>query len=58
MPVTECRDAKDNKYLELTLAVGAGVIVSSDADLLVLHPWRGVRILRPVVYLAEDAGNR
>lgn len=56
--MTECRDAKDNKYLELTLAVGAGVIVSSDADLLVLHPWRGVRILRPVVYLAEDAGNR
>ncbi|MBV9735978.1 MAG: putative toxin-antitoxin system toxin component, PIN family [Acidisphaera sp.] len=51
--VTDCRDAKDDKYLELALAAGAGVIVSGDADLLVLHPWRGVRILRPVEYLTE-----
>ena len=51
--VADCRDAKDNKYLELALAAGAGVIVSGDADLLVLHPWRGVRILRPAEYLAE-----
>lgn len=50
-PVTDCRDAKDNKYLELALAAGAGTIVSSDDDLLVLHPWRGVRILRPADYL-------
>ena len=50
--VTECRDPKDDKYLELALASGASVIVSSDADLLVLHPWRGVRILRPADYLA------
>jgi putative PIN family toxin of toxin-antitoxin system len=34
--VTDCRDAKDNKYLELALAAGVGVIVSSDDDLLVL----------------------
>ena len=51
--VAECRDAKDDKYLELALASGAAVIVSGDADLLVLHPWRGVRILQPAVYLAE-----
>lgn len=51
--VTDCRDPKDNKYLELALASGAGRIVSSDADLLVLHPWRGVRILLPAEYLAE-----
>jgi putative PIN family toxin of toxin-antitoxin system len=50
--VTDCRDAKDNKYLELALAAGAGTIVSSDDDLLVLHPWRGVQILRPAEYLA------
>ena len=54
--MTDCRDAKDNKYLELALAARAGVIVSGDADLLVLHPWRGVRILRPAEYLVE-AGN-
>ena len=52
--VSDCRDAKDNKYLELALAAGADTVVSSDADLLVLHPWRGVRILRPAAYLAED----
>ena len=51
--VTDCRDPKDDKYLELALASGADTIVSSDGDLLVLHPWRGVRILRPAAYLAE-----
>ena len=51
--VTDCRDAKDDKYLELALASGAGVIVSGDDDLLVLHPWRGVRILKPAEYLVE-----
>jgi putative PIN family toxin of toxin-antitoxin system len=50
--VTDCRDPKDDKYLELALAAGAEIIVSSDDDLLVLHPWRGVRILRPADYLA------
>jgi len=55
--VTDCRDAKDDKYLELALASGAGAIVSSDADLLVLHPWRSVRILRPAEYLAEAEGR-
>ena len=50
--VTDCRDPKDNKYLELALAAGAETIVSSDDDLLVLDPWRGVRIMRPADYLA------
>jgi uncharacterized protein len=36
VPVTDCRDPKDNKYLELALAAGASVIVSSDDDLRVL----------------------
>ena len=50
--VADCRDPKDDKYLELALAAGAETIVSSDDDLLVLHPWRGVRILNPADYLA------
>ena len=54
--VTDCRDKKDDKYLELALAAGAWAIVSGDADLLVLHPWRGVRILRPAEYLAVTSG--
>jgi putative PIN family toxin of toxin-antitoxin system len=54
--VTDCRDPKDDKYLELALAAAAATIVSSDDDLLVLHPWRGVRILKPAAYLAEATG--
>lgn len=49
--VADCRDPKDDKYLELALASGAEVIVSSDDDLLLLQPWRGVRIPRPIEYL-------
>jgi putative PIN family toxin of toxin-antitoxin system len=54
--VTDCRDPDDNKYLELALTSGAKTIVSSDGDLLVLGPWRGVNILRPASYLSEAAG--
>ena len=53
--VTDCRDPKDDKYLELALAAGAAFIVSGDDDLLVLHPWRGVSILSPAAYLALPA---
>lgn len=31
--VHDCRDVKDNKYLELALAAQAEIIVSSDGDL-------------------------
>ena len=55
-PVFDCCDPKDNKYLELALVARADVIVSSDSDLLVLHPWRGVGILRPAEYLASAVG--
>jgi putative PIN family toxin of toxin-antitoxin system len=51
--VTDCRDAKDNRYLELALAARATAIVSGDEDLLVLNPWRGVRVLRPARFLEE-----
>lgn len=49
--VEDCRDAKDNRYLELALAAGAAVILSGDEDLLTLDPWRGFRILRPADFL-------
>lgn len=48
-----CRDTKDNLFLALLLASAADVLVSSDADLLVLHPWRGVPILTPAQFLAK-----
>jgi uncharacterized protein len=45
-PVTECRDPKDNKFLELTISAKADVLVSSDVHLLEMHPFRGVQILQ------------
>jgi uncharacterized protein len=50
-PVRDCRDAKDDKYLELALASSAHAIVSSDDDLLALDPWRGIRIISPAAYV-------
>lgn len=41
------RDPDDDKFLEFAIAGGAGVIVSGDKDLLVLDPFRDVRIVRP-----------
>lgn len=43
--VTDCRDASDNKFLELALRTEANVVVTGDLDLLMLNPWRGVRIM-------------
>jgi putative PIN family toxin of toxin-antitoxin system len=47
-----CRDPKDNQFLALALAARADVLVSSDTDLLVLHPWRGIPIVTPGGFLA------
>ena len=46
-----CRDVKDTQFLALALACQAAALVSSDEDLLVLHPWNGVPILTPAAFL-------
>jgi putative PIN family toxin of toxin-antitoxin system len=46
-----CRDPKDNQFLALLQACDADVLVSSDADLLVLHPWNDVPIMTPAAFL-------
>lgn len=55
--VTDCRDPKDNKFLELALSGKATHIVSGDEDLLMLHPFRGVLILTPQAFLAQGEGQ-
>ena len=50
-----CRDAKDDKFLALSLACEAATLVSSDDDLLVLQPWQGIQILRPAAFLQREA---
>jgi uncharacterized protein len=51
--ITDCRDPKDNKFLELAVSGGAHRIISGDADLLVLHPFRGVAILTPQAFVSQ-----
>ena len=50
-----CRDVKDNPFLALAQRCSADVLVSSDADLLVLHPWNGLPILTPAAFLNAAA---
>jgi len=47
-----CRDATDNKFLALVQVCQADFLVSSDEDLLVMNPWRGVPVLRPAALLS------
>jgi putative PIN family toxin of toxin-antitoxin system len=49
--ITECRDEKDNKFLELAISGGASHIISGDNDLLVLNPFRSVVIIPPSTFL-------
>jgi len=49
--VRECRDRKDNKFLEVALNGSADVIITGDNDLLAMNPWRGMEILSPHDYV-------
>jgi putative PIN family toxin of toxin-antitoxin system len=54
--VEDCRDVKDNCYLELAFAAEACAIISGDRDLLILDPWRGLRIFTPSTFV-EASGT-
>ena len=49
--VNVCRDLEDDHILELAVNGNATYIVTGDADLLVLNPFRGVKILTPAEFL-------
>ncbi len=49
--IAGCRDPTDDKFLELAVNGKADVIVSGDADLLVLNPFRGIPVVRPASFL-------
>lgn len=50
-PITDCRDPKDNKFLEVAVSANASYLISGDDDLLVLHPYYNVQILNPADFL-------
>jgi putative PIN family toxin of toxin-antitoxin system len=48
--VRECRDPKDDRILEVAWNGQAETIITGDADLVAMNPWRGIDILRPPEY--------
>lgn len=42
---TDCRDKKDNFLLNLSVSGQANYLITGDADLLVLNPFHGVKIV-------------
>jgi putative PIN family toxin of toxin-antitoxin system len=49
--VAACRDPTDDKFLELAISGRAAAIVTGDADLLALNPFRGIPIITPAVFV-------
>jgi len=49
--IAVCRDPKDDKLLELATSGNADFLVTGDKDLLVLNPFRGVKIITPREFL-------
>jgi putative PIN family toxin of toxin-antitoxin system len=50
--ITDCRDAKDNKFLEVAVCGYATHIITGDCDLLDLNPYRSISIITARDFLA------
>ena len=53
--VTACRDLKDNKFLELAIASNAIAIITGDQDLLILNPYRNIRVVTILDFPFDNA---
>jgi uncharacterized protein len=49
--IAACRDPTDDKFLELVVSGHGDVIVSGDADLLALSPFRDIPIVTPAAFV-------
>lgn len=56
--VAACRDPTDDKFLELAINGRADLIVSGDADLLVLSPFQSIPIIRPAAFVRDYADDK
>jgi putative PIN family toxin of toxin-antitoxin system len=52
--IKECRDPKDDKFLELAVSGKADFIISGDGDLRVLNPFRKIKIVSPREFLEAN----
>jgi len=51
--IQACRDRKDDKFLELAVNGSADLIITGDQDLLVLNPFRNIKIITPSDFLTN-----
>ena len=51
--IADCRDPKDNKFLEVAVSRNASDIISGNSDLLILHPYHSIEILTPQAFLEK-----
>jgi len=49
--VADCRDPKDDKFLDVALAGEADYLVSGDSDLLSMNPYRSIPLITPAELL-------
>ncbi len=50
--VADCRDPKDDKFLDVALSGDADCLVSGDLDLTSMNPYRSIPIITPAEFLA------
>jgi putative PIN family toxin of toxin-antitoxin system len=55
--IAACRDPTDDKFLELAVSGHADLIISGDADLLALNPFRNIPIVTPAIFVQGPARN-
>ena len=51
--IQACRDPRDDMLLEVAVEGQADYLVTGDQDLLVLHPFEEVSIIKPTVFLKQ-----
>jgi uncharacterized protein len=55
--ITACRDPRDDKFLELAVNGRANLIISGDADLLALNPFREIPIVTPATFVQDGVAR-
>ncbi|MCA0364411.1 MAG: putative toxin-antitoxin system toxin component, PIN family [Bacteroidetes bacterium] len=51
--ITDCRDPKDNKFLELACTINADCLITGDEDLLILNPFRNIPVLNSAQFIEK-----
>ncbi len=50
--VADCRDPKDDKFLDVALSGDADCLVSGDLDLISMNPYRSILLTTPAEFVA------